>query len=361
MYLFDAIHVMEVRRMRPKPKISPLDKKILPNPRYQGVEHVVNTGSNLRTQLEKLDEIHHFYKFRNDEIFRRITVNNLVSLMVEVGKLEYQLKPDLDLSQTIPNVSCSNEDSSDEGMEDQVDEDIKALIRSQFEEGVAKSSSSRRGTAGVKSSSRRGTARSMTSVITGVGELDSSSISQDPLTPARPFLILDVREQDLFSRDHISLAVNYPAIRLNRAFDYETKDMLRLKNKSSAIIVVYDDDETIANKCASTLTQRGYENVFLLSGGLRVAAIKYPESLVTNRELNRIEEGDIIVLEKLLEENIVNGSSRLSGSRVGSRRSSGSVRSISLDRAGPAHRNKMVFDAPMRTSTALGKKQNRFV
>ena len=69
-------------------------------------------------------------------------------------------------------------DSSDEGMEDQVDEDIKALIRSQFEEGVAKSSSSRRGTAGVKSSSRRGTARSMTSVITGVGELDSSSISQ---------------------------------------------------------------------------------------------------------------------------------------------------------------------------------------
>ncbi len=39
---------MEVRRMRPKPKISPLDRKIKPNPRYSAVEPVVNTGSNLR-------------------------------------------------------------------------------------------------------------------------------------------------------------------------------------------------------------------------------------------------------------------------------------------------------------------------
>ena len=36
--------------------------------------------------------------------------------------------------------------------------------------------------------------------------------------------------------------------RLNRAFDYETKEMLDLKNKAKAIIIVYDDDESIANK-----------------------------------------------------------------------------------------------------------------
>ena len=34
--------------MRPKPKISPLDRRIKPNPRYSAVEPVVNTGSNLR-------------------------------------------------------------------------------------------------------------------------------------------------------------------------------------------------------------------------------------------------------------------------------------------------------------------------
>jgi hypothetical protein len=35
---------------------------------------------------------------------------------------------------------------------------------------------------------------------------------------------------------------------LNRAFDYETKEMLRVKNRERAILVVYDDDETIASK-----------------------------------------------------------------------------------------------------------------
>jgi hypothetical protein len=34
--------------MRPKPKLSPLDKKIKPNPKYQGVEAVVHTGPNIR-------------------------------------------------------------------------------------------------------------------------------------------------------------------------------------------------------------------------------------------------------------------------------------------------------------------------
>ena len=37
-----------------------------------------------------MDEIRQYYKFRPDEIFRRITVTSLVTLMVEVNKLEYQ-------------------------------------------------------------------------------------------------------------------------------------------------------------------------------------------------------------------------------------------------------------------------------
>ena len=44
--------------------------------------------------------------------------------------------------------------------------------------------------------------------------------------------------------------------------------MLQLKNKPRAVIVVYDDDESIASKAATTLTQRGYDNVFMLSGEL---------------------------------------------------------------------------------------------
>merc|ERR1719369_1185337 len=101
----------------------------------------------------------------------------------------------------------------------------------------------------------------------------------------------------------------------------------------------------VASKCATTLTQRGYDNVFMLSGGIRVAANKYPNSLVIDREIDRLEEGDIMVLENLLEENIAMGSSSrmsISGSRVSS------------VRQGPGTMRNLQFDAPARTSTALG-------
>ena len=66
---------------------------LLDNVRYRNVEPVINTGANLRTELERLEELHQLYKFRSDEVFRRVTIDNLVSLMVEVNKLEYQLRP----------------------------------------------------------------------------------------------------------------------------------------------------------------------------------------------------------------------------------------------------------------------------
>ena len=64
-------------------------------------------------------------------------------------------------------------------------------------------------------------------------------------------------------------------------------------------------------RCASTLTQRGYDNVFMLSGGLRVAGMRFPESLVTDKgeEVDRLEEGDIMVLERQLEDNLLKGTS----------------------------------------------------
>ena len=39
------------------------------------------------------------------------------------------------------------------------------------------------------------------------------------------------------------------------------------KNKPGKIIVIYDEDERIAPMAATTLVQRGYDNLFMLSGG----------------------------------------------------------------------------------------------
>ena len=37
-----------------------------------------------------MEEIRQYYKFRPDEIFRRITMTSLATLMIETSKLEYQ-------------------------------------------------------------------------------------------------------------------------------------------------------------------------------------------------------------------------------------------------------------------------------
>jgi len=332
--------------MRPKPKMNPLDKRIKPNPKYSKVEPTINTGNNLRKELERLEEVQLFYKFRNDEIFRRINVNNLVRLLVEVMKLEYQLTPFNEEveEEVIPDDSASvvafngGQEEQDERIDELVEEeeeDIGSLIQSQFEPSKVRRS-------------RVGTARSATSVPLGFGELDATqdkdNCGQDK--PPRPFLFLDVREGDQYLNSHLALAISYPHARLNRCYDYELPCMLRLKNKPRAVIVVYDDDESIASKAATTLTQRGYDNVFMLSGGLRVASRKFPESLVTSGEpcSKRLEEGEVIVLERLLEENIMAGSSsRLSRSTS----LSAMARSVSMENF-----RSTSFDGPMRTSTA---------
>jgi len=351
--------------MRPKPKISAMEKKIVPNPRYSKVENVVDTGNNLRKELERLEEVHQFYKFRNDEVFRRVNINNLVRLLVEQTKLEYQMCPGLEGMTIEQELNGSHEDTAsefndsateeldfdvnDEPVNTEPDnaEDIRSVIHSNYS-GTARQS---------KAGSRVGTARSVTSVAMGVGEMDKEDIiSNKEIKLARPFLLLDVREPDEFMRSHLVYSDTYQHIRLNRAFDYETKEMLRLKNRPGAIIVLYDDDESLASRCATTLTQRGYDNVFLLSGGMRVAKMKYPESLVVSGEpsMARLEEGEVLVLERMLEDNIRTGESR--SSRAGTVRSSRFGRSSSVGSRTDLSSRRWGQEQPIRTSTALARR-----
>jgi rhodanese-related sulfurtransferase len=82
-----------------------------------------------------------------------------------------------------------------------------------------------------------------------------------------PYLLLDVRDRDEYDACHIITALNYPTAMLSRSVNNETTEMLAYKNQPGKIIVLYDDDERICPKAATTLVQRGYDNLFLLSGG----------------------------------------------------------------------------------------------
>ena len=82
-----------------------------------------------------------------------------------------------------------------------------------------------------------------------------------------PYLLLDIRDRDEYDACHIISALSYPTAMLSRSVNNETSEMLAYKNQPGKIIVVYDDDERICPKAATTLVQRGYDNLFLLSGG----------------------------------------------------------------------------------------------
>lgn len=77
--------------------------------------------------------------------------------------------------------------------------------------------------------------------------------------------------------------MNYPSAMLLRATNYETKDMLAYKNQPGKMIIVYDDMEKVAPRVATTLVQRGYNNVHMLSGGLKWALHKFPDGLITGK------------------------------------------------------------------------------
>jgi rhodanese-related sulfurtransferase len=122
----------------------------------------------------------------------------------------------------------------------------------------------------------------------------------------RSYLLLDVREeQDYLVRGHLVTAVSYPISKLNLV-NFETSAMLAFKNRPGKIIVLCDLDESLACRGATTLVQRGYENVLMLSGGLKVAELKFPVAagggLVTRAQDAQLLEDEVVALEESLDE-----------------------------------------------------------
>ncbi|NXP53813.1 CEP41 protein, partial [Heliornis fulica] len=127
------------------------------------------------------------------------------------------------------------------------------------------------------------------SVISGVGEMDiekdaptkAGAQAKDMPYPDCPFLLLDVRERDAYDQCHIIGAYSYPIATLSRTMNPYTSSILEYKNARGKIIILYDNDERLASQAATTMCERGFENLFMLSGGLKVLAQKIPEGLVT--------------------------------------------------------------------------------
>jgi centrosomal protein CEP41 len=101
----------------------------------------------------------------------------------------------------------------------------------------------------------------------------------------KPFLILDVRDEEAFEQCHLMDARNFPASNIRH--DKMTAEILSYKNRDGHLIVLYDEDERNAAPAATALVQKGFDNIYLLSGGLRKIVDNAPHMV----------EGDLPVIE----------------------------------------------------------------
>lgn len=94
------------------------------------------------------------------------------------------------------------------------------------------------------------------------------------------FVLLDLRDPDDFVTYHIRFAQSFPSPNVTR--DRILPEMFRLKNQSGKLIIVYAADERPGVESAQKLAQRGFENVYLLSGGLEEFVKMFPQYLEGN-------------------------------------------------------------------------------
>jgi centrosomal protein CEP41 len=87
------------------------------------------------------------------------------------------------------------------------------------------------------------------------------------------FVLLDLRDTDDYMRSHIIYAQSFPAPNVTR--DRILPEMFRLKNQMGKMIIIYAGDERPGVENAQKLATRGFENVYLLTGGLEEFCKQY--------------------------------------------------------------------------------------
>lgn len=249
-----------------------LKKRIPKNAKYQHIRTRLDTGCSFSKYMERLEEIKRNYRYRNNELFKRLKVTTFAQLILQVASVS-------DLNSSVNE--CDSNGAEDVMSEADLESPSERSNRSHS------SLSSERQDAEDATHTARST---LLSVISGVGELNMEQNSPEPVSsldscerlyPDCPYLLLDVRDRDQYDRCHIITAHSFPITSLSRTMNPYTTEVLEYKNAAGKIIIVYDEDERTASQAATTMCERGFENLFMLSGGLKVVAQKFPGSFVT--------------------------------------------------------------------------------
>ncbi|XP_062245749.1 centrosomal protein of 41 kDa-like [Platichthys flesus] len=252
-----------------------MERRIPRNPKYEHIKTQLDTGCSLTKHAERLEDIKKNYRYRADEVFKRLKVSSFAQLILQVAS-GFHLN------------ECEDGDSHspDDALSEMSDADLESLSK-YTNSALHTSPLSDPHDAGDTRENCYTSRSTLLSVVSGVGELSLGMKCQkmdneaDRPYPDCPYLLLDVRDLDQYNRCHIISAHSFPVAQLSQTMNPFSKEVLEYKNTAGKFIIVYDENERIASQAATTMCQRGVENLFMLSGGLKVIAQKFPEGLTT--------------------------------------------------------------------------------
>lgn len=215
--------------------MSPLDRKVKRNPKYSNVRSALDTGAS----MSKVDIITtRAYLARKSELFKRVSAPTVAELM-------------------------------DEHLEDPRESIFDIGAGAEHEDADSSN------TSGIPLAAPGSPSAGEPRVA--VADPDDYSAGFYVQDNKPPFIVLDVREKHEFSQCRIACARHFPANDLKH--DKITPELFYYKNRAQHVIVIYDLDDRMAREVATMFTEKGWENVFLLSGGLETFAHHFREKV----------------------------------------------------------------------------------
>ncbi|KFP04374.1 Centrosomal protein of 41 kDa, partial [Calypte anna] len=219
------------------------------------------------------------YRYKKDELFKRLKVTTFAQLVVQVASLS-------DETLEVTNEELHKLEGGDSAAPDA---ELKAGTNGKGDSDESPSPILFINNVGAGESHRSTLQSSLDNLFQNVTKCfwqNSFSLEGSWHSSTTPWNKDDGIPSDVnpFLRVFLSVetsSYSYPIATLSRTMNPYTNNILEYKNAHGKIIILYDNDERLASQAATTMCERGFENLFMLSGGLKVLAQKIPEGLVT--------------------------------------------------------------------------------
>jgi len=246
------------------------------NKKYSDVKSVVHTGKTIKDDQLMSDQ---FVAKKRGELFKRIKGSTIAKLIDETKNSEsiYNLaeEPEKALENNLMNNINNNNQNNYNNKQNQSQNDNVSVYSSH---------TTKTDRTGMTQLTSQTGFTAVTYATQMLGNLSDIS-----------FVLLDLRDKDDFDRAHIKEAKSFPGQNISR--DKFPLEVVNLKNKDSKLIVIYHVDERNSTPYAQLLSQKGFENVFLLSGGIEDFVNKFPEKCEgteVQKYINMIKQNQLL-------------------------------------------------------------------